>query len=166
MLTFIPLYFTDIGIKLLNIGFILTAYTLIGGLGGILAGYISDKIRYKTFLVLGGLFASAPFIYSIFHSGGNLPIIFFIASGLFLISTLPVCIRVSQDIFPSNMSLASSLVMGLSVGISSITMIFIGKLADNIGIVKTMNYLLILIFFAVTLLAFYPLVSKKADKNI
>jgi FSR family fosmidomycin resistance protein-like MFS transporter len=165
LLTFMPLYFTGIGIELLNIGVILTAFTLIGGLGGILAGFISDKIKYKTVLILAGLLAAAPFTYFIFRTDGIMPVVLFIISGFFLISTLPVCIRVSQDIFPSNMSLASSLVMGLSVGTSSIVMIFLGKLADNIGIVKTMNYIIILIFAVSILLAFYPLVMKKAAKN-
>ena len=165
LLTFMPLYFTGIGIELLNIGVILTAFTLLGGLGGILAGFISDKIKYKTFLILAGLLAAVPFTYFIFRTDGILPVVLFIISGFFLISTLPVCIRVSQDIFPSNMSLASSLVMGLSVGTSSIVMIFMGRLADNIGIIKTMNYIIILIFAVSFLLVFYPLVMKKAASN-
>lgn len=165
LLTFIPLYFTGRGIELLNIGVILTAFTLIGGLGGILAGFISDKIKYKTLLILAGLLASAPFTYFIFRTDGILPVVLFVILGFFLISTLPVCIRVSQDIFPANMSLASSLVMGLSVGTSSIVMIFLGRLADSIGIVRTINYIIILVFAVSILLAFYPLVLKKASKT-
>jgi hypothetical protein len=63
------------------------------------------------------------------------------------------------------MSLASSLVMGLSVGIASITMIFLGKIADYIGIVKTVNYLILLIFAIIILLIFYPLVFRKAQQT-
>jgi FSR family fosmidomycin resistance protein-like MFS transporter len=165
LLTFIPLYFTDMKIELINIGLILTAFTLVGGVGGILSGFISDKIKNKTILILIGLLFTAPLSYFIFQTNGTLSVMLFIVTGFFAIGTLPVCIRMSQDIFPYNMSLASSLVMGLSVGTSSIAMILIGRLADIIGIVSTMNYIIIFIFVVSAILAFYPLISRKALIN-
>ena len=162
LITFMPLYFTEKGITLLNIGMILTAYTLIGGVGGIFAGLISDRMKNKYILILIGLLASTPFIYFIFRSGGVLPIIFFIITGFFSISTLPVCIRLSQDIFPSNISLASSLVMGLSVGMASILLLFLGRLADIIGIPRTVSIVVVILFAASALLISYPFIAKKA----
>ena len=88
--------------------------------------------------------------------------IFFILTGFFSIATLPPCIRISQEIFPGSMSLASSMVMGLSVGTGSIAMIFLGKAADKIGIVNTVYYSLISIAAIVILLSFYPMIAKKA----
>jgi FSR family fosmidomycin resistance protein-like MFS transporter len=165
MITFMPLYFTNTGIKLLSVGYILIIYNLVGGFGGILAGYFSDRLRNKIILIQGGLLLSTPFTYFMFKTNGIIPIVFFIIVGFFSIATLPLCIRFSQDIFPANMSLASSLVMGLSVGIASITMIFLGKIADYIGIVKTVNYLILLIFAIIILLIFYPLVFRKAQQT-
>jgi MFS family permease len=165
MITFMPLYFTNTGIKLLSVGYILIIYNLVGGFGGILAGYFSDRLRNKIILIQGGLLLSTPFTYFMFKTNGIIPIVFFIIVGFFSIATLTLCIRFSQDIFPANMSLASSLVMGLSVGIASITMIFLGKIADYIGIVKTVNYLILLIFAIIILLIFYPLVFRKAQQT-
>jgi len=160
--SFIPLYFAKSGIKLINIGYILIIYTLTGGLGGILAGYFSDRMKNKIILVQAGLLLSTPFIYYMFRTGGILPVVFFIFTGLFTISTLPVCIRLSQDIFPSNISLASSLVMGLSVGSASVTMIFLGKVADLVGIEKMVDNLIILILVvAVVLTAYLFLPDRK-----
>ncbi|MBM3713684.1 MAG: MFS transporter, partial [Actinobacteria bacterium] len=161
LITFMPLYFTNAGIKLLNVGYILIIYNLVGGIGGILAGYFSDRLKNKIILIQAGLLLSTPFIYFMFKAGGILPVVFFIIVGFFSISTLPLCIRVSQDIFPSNMSFASSLVMGLSVGFASITMIFLGKAADYIGIEKTVSYLIILIFAVSILLTIYFFIPKK-----
>ncbi|MBM3708274.1 MAG: MFS transporter, partial [Actinobacteria bacterium] len=134
IITFIPLSFTNAGIKLLNLGFVLTVYYLTGGIGGILAGYFSDKLKNKIILIQAVLLFSAPFVYFTFNTDGILPVVFFIIGGFFSISITPLCIRVSQDIFPANISLASSLVMGASLGSASITMIFLGKAADHIGI--------------------------------
>jgi MFS transporter, FSR family, fosmidomycin resistance protein len=162
MITFMPLYFTQSGVKLLNVGFILILYNIIGGFGGILAGYLSDRIKRKSLLIQGGLLLSIPFIFFMFKNPGIVGIIFFIITGFFSIATLPPCIRISQEIFPGNMSFASSLVMGLSVGTGSIAMIFLGKAADKIGIVNTVYYTMIVIIAIVILMSFYPMIAKKA----
>ncbi|MBM3708065.1 MAG: MFS transporter [Actinobacteria bacterium] len=169
LITFIPLYFTKEGIKLLNVGYILIIYNLVGGIGGILAGYFSDRLKNKIILIQAGLLLSTPFVYFMFKTDGILPIAFFIIVGFFSISTLPLCIRVSQEIFPANMGLASSLVMGLSMGAASITMIFLGKAADYIGIQKTVNYIIILTLIVSILLTIYffiPLNRKLLENNI
>ncbi len=62
------------------------------------------------------------------------------------------------------MSLASSLVMGLSVGAASITIIFLGKVADNIGIEKMVNYLIVLVIAVTLVLTVYSFLPE--DKNI
>ena len=162
MITFMPLYFTNSGIKLLNVGYILILYNIIGGFGGIIAGHFSDRIKNKSFLIQGGLLLSLPFIFFMFKTPGMLPVVFFIITGFFSIATLPLCIRISQEIFPGSMGLASSLVMGLSVGTASIAMIFLGKAADKIGIENTVYFASISIIAIIVLLSFYPLVAKKA----
>jgi FSR family fosmidomycin resistance protein-like MFS transporter len=163
MITFMPLYFTQSGIKLLNVGFILILYNIIGGFGGILAGYLSDRIKRKSLLIQGGLLLSVPFIFFMFKNPGLIGIIFFILTGFFSIATLPPCIRISQEIFPGSMSFASSLVMGLSVGTGSLAMIGLGKAADKIGIVNTVYYSMIAIIAIVVLMSFYPMIARKAS---
>ncbi len=165
MITFMPLYFTSSGVKLLNVGFVLILYNIIGGFGGILAGYLSDRIKYKSFLIQGGLLLSLPFIFFMFKNPGIIGIIFFILTGFFSIATLPPCIRISQEIFPGSMSFASSLVMGLSTGTASITMIFLGKTADRIGIVNTVYYASISIIVIIILMSFYPMAARKAEAS-
>ncbi len=165
LLTFMPLYFTYASISLTNVGYILLIFGLAGGIGGLFAGYYSDKIKNKTYIMQAALLVSIPLIYFIFKTSGFLSIILFIASGFFLISTLPICTRIAQTIFPGNIGFASSIVMGLSVGTASITMIFLGKLADSIGIISTISYALILPIISIFLLIFYPLLEKKFYNN-
>jgi len=87
--------------------------------------------------------------------------VLFILSGIFLISLQPVCLRIVQDILPGNVSFASSLILGLSSGLAGVTMIFLGKAADIIGIEKLVRYELLFLFAAFLILFFYPAVSKK-----
>ena len=161
LLTFMPLYFTDANITLINIGYILLMFGLAGGIGGLFVGYYADKIKKSSILIQLGLIISVPLLHFIFKTSGFISIILFILGGFFLISTLPLCIRLSQSIFPGNIGLASSLVMGLSAGSAGVTMIFLGKVADYIGIIRTINFVLILPIIAFFLLIFFPKFYRK-----
>jgi FSR family fosmidomycin resistance protein-like MFS transporter len=66
-----------------------------------------------------------------------------------------------QDIFPGNVSLASSLIIGASTGTAAATLMLIGKIADNIGMIRTINYVLILPIVAVLLLFLFPYIKKR-----
>jgi MFS family permease len=88
-------------------------------------------------------------------------VVLFIFTGFFLISSMPLCISISHDLFPKNLSLASSLVMGLSSGLAGLTGMFMGKLADNIGIQSTLYLILILIAIALIAMFFVPIVGRK-----
>jgi len=161
LLTFMPLYFTEQGIKLINFGYIVLVFVLFGGIGGLFAGYYSDRIRKRTAVIQAGLILSVPLFYLMFMVPLNISIILFILGGFFAASTLPLCIRVVQDIFPGNVSLASSMVMGASGGIAATAVILIGKIADQIGMIRTINYVLIIPILASLLLFLFPLVRSK-----
>jgi len=161
MFTFMPLYFTGKGVELINFGYIILAFLVIGGIGGLFAGYYSDKIRNRTAVIQTALIISVPLFYMMFKVSLNISIVLFIAAGFFAVSTLPLCIRMVQDIFPGNVSLASSLIIGASTGTAAATLMLIGKIADNIGMIRTINYVLILPIVAVLLLFLFPYIKKR-----
>lgn len=161
LLTFMPVYFTNLKVSLTNIGYIIMLFSLVGAFGGLLAGFYWDRIKYRSYLLQAGIILAIPFLYLTFKTQGLVSIILFIIGGFFIISTLPLCIRISQDIFPSNISLASSLVMGLSVGSAALIMIGIGKIADYIGIIKIINYILIIPIAGFLLLFLFPILYQK-----
>lgn len=163
MLTFMPIYFTNKGVKLINFGYIILLYILIGGIGGLLASQYSDRVTRRTSVIQAGLILSIPFYYLMFKVSLNITITLFITGGFFLASTLPLCIRVVQDIFPNNISLASSMVMGVTGGIAAGTVILIGKVADNFGMIKTINYVLIVPILAFILLFLFPYIKSKTQ---
>ncbi len=161
LLTFLPLYFTEKGVALVDFGYIIMAYALAGGIGGLLAGYYSDRIAKKTIVIQAGILISVPLIYLVFKVPMSVSITLLVLAGFFLISSLPMCTRVAQDIFPKNISLVSSLALGGSAGSAAATVILIGKIADNIGMVRTINYILILPVVASLLLSLFPVIKSK-----
>ncbi|MCG9479703.1 MAG: MFS transporter [Actinomycetia bacterium] len=162
LVTFLPLYFTQRNITLLNVGYLLLAFGVVGAIGGIITGYYYDRGLKGTTLIQAGLLFCLPLLFLVFRTEGLLSIILYILGGFFLVSTLPVCIRLSQEILPSNLGLASSLVIGLSGGTAAITMIFLGRAADIIGVVATMNIVLAVPLISIILLMFFPLLKAKS----
>jgi len=163
LLTFMPLYFTGQGIKLINFGYIFMAFIIIGGIGGLIAGYYSDKIKKRTIVIQVLLFVSIPLVFTIFIVPVNISIIFFILAGFFSISTLPLCTRLAQDIFPGNVSLASSFSIGVAAGSAALTFILIGRIADIVGMVTVIRYVTIFPLAAFLLLFFFPLIKAKSS---
>lgn len=160
LMTFMPLYYTAANINLINIGVILLFFGMLGAAGGLVSGFIFDRYKKGSLIIQVGLTLAIPLFFFTFKTSGIISIILFVLGGLFLVSIAPLCIRMTQDLMPGNMSLASSLILGLGPGLAGITMIFLGKAADIIGIEALVKYELILIMFAIILLFSFPLTEK------
>ena len=163
--TYMPLYFTEAKVTLINIGVILFLFGALGGSGGFLSGYLYDRFKKGYILMQAGLIISIPLVFFIFQTKGIAAIVFFIFGGFFLISILPVCIRMSQDLLPGDIGFASSLILGVSSGLAGVTMIFLGKVADIIGIAMLVRLELLLLFLSFLILFSYPVVEKRNLKG-
>ncbi len=163
MVTFMPLYLTDRGVKLIDFGYIFMAFVIIGGLGGLVAGYYSDRIKKRHIVIQVLLFLSIPCVYAIFMVNINSGIILFLAYGLLAISTLPLCNRLAQDIFPRNAGLATSFSIGVATGSSAATMLLVGRIADIIGMVNIIRYVTIIPLIGVLLLFLFPFILSRID---
>ncbi|MHB1276658.1 MAG: MFS transporter [Candidatus Humimicrobiaceae bacterium] len=161
LLTFMPLYFSKHNVNLIHISIILLAFGLIGGIGGVFSSFFTDRLK-RNILIQIAYVVMVPIVFFIFKSNITISIGLFILSGFFLISTVPLCISMSHEIFPKNLSLASSLVMGLSSGSAGIAIMFLGRLADKIGIEKTIYFILILPIIALIAMFFMPYAERKS----
>lgn len=161
LINYMPLYFTERNISLINIGNILLVFGTLGGASGFLSGYLYDRTKKGFLIIQASLVLSMPLFFFSFRTEGLLSIVLFIVAGFFLISVQPVCIRMAQDLLPGSMSLASSLILGFAPGLAGITMIFLGKAADIIGISALVNFELLGPAIAFLLLFIYPIMEKK-----
>ena len=164
VISYMPLYFTDKNISLINIGNILLLFGGLGGAAGLLSGYLYDHYKKGYLIIQTGLIISIPLFFFTFKTEDMLSITLFIIGGFFLISVQPVCIRMAQDLLPGNMSLASSLILGLSPGLAGITMIFLGKAADIIGIASLIRYELLGLTLSLLILFIFPMLEKRLKR--
>ncbi|MBC8234007.1 MFS transporter [bacterium] len=140
-------------------GFVLFVYLASGSIGGIIGGYLSDRMSRKVLLIFS-LFAATPFLWGIVHSSG---IIFFIClffAGFILSSSTPINIVMAQEMLPSNASMGSSFMMGLGWGIGGLLSIPFGALAD-INMVATMSGLALVPLFTTVFAIMLPSDRKR-----
>ncbi len=163
LITFLPLYYTGQGVGLLNFGYIFMAFIIVGGIGGIIAGNYSDRIQKRYIVIQVLLSLSLPCVYAIFLVPVNISLIFLMLAGLFSISTLPLCTRLMQDLFPRNIGLASSLSIGVAAGSAAASLMVIGKIADSIGMVMTIRYVILFPLVGILLLFLFPVMQRRSE---
>lgn len=164
LITFMPLYLTGQGVELIDFGYIFMAFVVIGGLGGLAAGYYSDRMVKRHAFIQILLFISIPCVYAIFLVPVNAGIALFLLYGLLAISTLPLCNRLAQDIFPRDAGLATSFTIGVASGSAAAALLLVGRAADIIGMVNTIRYVAALPLIGVVILFLYPYIISRAGR--
>jgi len=159
--TFLALLAQERGLDLVAGGIPLGIYNIAGVVGALLVGYLADRIDPKP-LVWGSLLLSVPPLYAFIYAEGTLAsnVLLFIGGGL-LMSSNSIMVAMAQELSPENTGLASSLPLGFSWGLASLTLPLIGYLGDHIGVAETLKYLALLPILT-AVLAFY-LPSRPKD---
>ena len=159
--TFLALLAQERGLDLVAGGIPLGIYNIAGVVGALLVGYLADRIDPKP-LVWGSLLLSVPPLYAFIYAEDALAsnLLLFIGGGL-LMSSNSIMVAMAQELSPENTGLASSLPLGFSWGLASLTLPLIGYLGDHIGVAETLKYLALLPILT-AVLAFY-LPSRPKD---
>ena len=159
--TFLALLAQERGLDLVAGGIPLGIYNIAGVVGALLVGYLADRVDPKP-LVWGSLLLSVPPLYAFIYAEGALAsnVLLFIGGGL-LMSSNSIMVAMAQELSPENTGLASSLPLGFSWGLASLTLPLIGYLGDHIGVAETLKYLALLPILT-AVLAFY-LPSRPKD---
>ncbi|MBM3240366.1 MFS transporter [Candidatus Poribacteria bacterium] len=140
-------------------GFVLFVYLASGSIGGVVGGYLSDRISRKVILIFS-LFAATPFMLAIVHSSGIIFFIYLFFAGFILSSSTPINIVMAQEMLPRNASMGSSFMMGLGWGIGGLLSIPFGALAD-INMVATMSGLAFVPMFTTVFAIMLPSDRKR-----
>ena len=159
--TFLALLAQERGLDLVAGGIPLGIYNIAGVVGALLVGDLADRMDPKP-LVWGSLLLSVPPLYAFIYAEGALAsnVLLFIGGGL-LMSSNSIMVAMAQELSPENTGLASSLPLGFSWGLASLTLPLIGYLGDHSGVAETLKYLALLPILT-AVLAFY-LPSRPKD---
>lgn len=127
---------------------LLSTLFLVGSVGNMTGGAISDKVGAKPVLV-GSAFLSSAFLWWFLHAQGIAIWLSIALLGFALYSTGSVVMVYGQALFPDNKGMASGLTLGVGNTLGALGVGGIGLLASRIGAVHALEVTALLILVSI-----------------
>jgi FSR family fosmidomycin resistance protein-like MFS transporter len=153
--TFMPVMLTSRGMSLAASGGAVAAYLFASGIGGFLGGPAADRFGPRRVIALS-LILSVPFLFAATLAQGWVFVLLVAMGGFFLQSTLPVNVTFGQTLAPVSAATVSSLMMGFAWGSGGVTVPFVGRIADIVGLDLTLRGLALVPLTAAALAMLLP----------
>lgn len=141
LVSFLPFYLGHEKFSLLAGSRLLFVMLFSGALGGMLGGYLSDRIGRKA-IIVGSLAIASPLFFLFLNTTGLLSYLLLALAGAALLASFSVTIVVAQEIISKNAAMAAGLMIGFGVGIGGLGVSAVGLLAERIGITYAINILI------------------------
>jgi MFS transporter, FSR family, fosmidomycin resistance protein len=116
---YLPFLLGERGYQVTGTGGIITVFLLLGGIGGLVGGFMAERISGRAVTLYSGLLAG-PLMVAAFLTTGTLSVILLALGGFMLLSTLPVIVAMAQELVPGQTSTVSALMMGAAWGIGAL----------------------------------------------
>ncbi|MCP4625291.1 MAG: MFS transporter, partial [bacterium] len=155
LLTFIPVLTAAEGHSLVSVGGILSLFTVGGSISALVCGHLVDRIGFKPIYLFSFALSSPSFLLFIHATGWQVYPLAFL-TGFLLLATLFPALALAQKVAPAGRSLASSIVMGLALGIAGLLMPLTGKVADAFGIRTVLSFVALVPLAALVLIRYLP----------
>lgn len=116
---YLPFLLREQGYEITGTGGIITVFLLLGGVGGLVGGFLAERVSGRAVTLYSGLLA-APLMMGAFLTSGPLSILLLGLGGFMLLSTLPVNVAMAQELVPHQTSTVSALMMGAAWGVGAL----------------------------------------------
>lgn len=116
---YLPFLLREQGYEIKGTGGVITIFLLLGGVGGLVGGFLAERVSGRAITLYSGLLA-APLMMAAFLTAGPLSIILLALGGFMLLSTLPVNVAMAQELVPEQTSTVSALMMGAAWGVGAL----------------------------------------------
>lgn len=164
MSTFLPLLLINRGDTPTFAGGMLTIFLVGAATGGLIGGYLGDRIGHKKIIILSLLLGVFPTYYFFTHAiidVFSLLALFLCGAGLQ--APQPSSLIWAQRLLPNHAGIASGMMMGLSFGIGSIGTALTAALGDHIGLNSALTLTTLPIFFAALVALWIPFPKENSS---
>lgn len=152
---YLPTYLTGKGESLWIAGISLSVLQFAGAAGTFGSGYISDKISHRNTLLIAAI--ASPFVmWAFIHANDFLMMPILIFMGFLLFASGPVILAMVQDTNTERPAFVNGVYMTINFSISSLMVLVVGILGDNIGLELTYQISAVLAFLSVPFVFIIP----------
>ncbi|QGZ99180.1 MFS transporter [Dehalobacter restrictus] len=141
LMSFLPLYLQKTNISLLTGSHLLFVMLFCGAIGGVVGGYLSDRIGRKA-VIVGSLVLSSPLFFFFLNTNGFYAYVLLALAGAALLASFSVTVVVAQNIISKNAAMASGLMLGFGIGIGGLGVGLVGILVEYSSITFAINLLI------------------------
>jgi FSR family fosmidomycin resistance protein-like MFS transporter len=139
---YLPFLLQERGYNVAGTGAVHTVFLLLGGVGGLVGGFMAERLSGRAVTFYSGLL-SGPLLAAAFLTTGPLSIALLGIAGFVLLSTLPVNVAMAQELVPGQTSTVSALMMGAAWGVGALA----PPALDNL--VPAFGFKMVLVFASV-----------------
>ena len=131
-LSFMSILFTEKGLTMHRSGIAISTFLISGSIGGLIGGYLADKIGRKIIIACSSIFA-CPLLLWFLHADGVLSMTLLGLSGMVILAASPVNVLIVQRLCPDMAGSIAGISMGLVWGSAGLMLPVIGYIADHYG---------------------------------
>jgi MFS transporter, FSR family, fosmidomycin resistance protein len=155
--TFLPLYAASRGADPQTAALTLTAYLVVGAMGGVAGGWIADRLG-RDRVIIGSMLLSAPFSLALAFQNEVGPLFWICAamSGFLLNGSFVVLTVRGQESIPGSVSMMSGMMLGLTVGLGAIIVTPMAAVAEQTGLAPMLIFSALLAPLGAGLMKFVP----------
>ena len=164
-MSFLGVHLREIGFPYMQVGVALMSFTAAGAVGGMIGGYLSDRLGRKT-IILTGLALIGPAFWLLLQARGSAVWMFMPLAGFAMASFNPVTVVMAQDLLPNNRGTAAGLIMGLGWSVGGLLVGIVGALAQAYGLQVVLGNLLWLLIPALAIALTLPGKYGRADAPV
>ncbi len=137
-ISFMSILFTEKGISMQKGGIAISIFLISGSVGGLLGGYLADRINRKIVIACSSIFA-CPLLLWFLNSSGTLSIVLLGASGMVIFAATAINVLIVQRLCPNMTSAVSGISMGLVWGSAGLMLPIIGHIADHYSMATSLG---------------------------
>lgn len=155
LITFIPLWYADLGYSASFYGSLTTLVIGAGALGTLLGGLLADRFGQRRVLMLS-LVGALPALLLFVGVPGPIALLTGALYGMLADSSLSITLVMAQRALPGRTGMASGFILGLGFVTGGIGVPLVGRLADQVGMPMALSSLSVLLVLAVALALLIP----------
>ncbi|KKM64337.1 hypothetical protein LCGC14_1502390 [marine sediment metagenome] len=162
-ISFMSILFTEKGISMQKGGIAISIFLISGSIGGLIGGYLADRINRKIVIACSSIFA-CPLLLWFLDSSGTLSIVLLGVCGMVIFAASAINILIVQRLCPDMASSVSGISMGLVWGAAGLMLPIIGSIADRYSMATSLGVVAYLVPIAGLLVFLLPDINNPTQQ--